>query len=153
MYSRRVLSFMNRLCRADHAPSVTHSCSTEPGDPVRLGTADPALVVPTKARVHRRRTSRSAYLCEGRCLGCGRNPWAPDVTSCKPKDVRGRRPEPHSWPEPTEEWPDPPGDDNPCSCGAHVGGYHHWLCSIEVCPWAAEHPDDGEQLLCCGCFE
>ncbi len=87
------------------------------------------------------------------CPGCGRNPWADlDGTSCTPKVVRGRRGVPHSWPEPTPEWPDPPGDDNPCSCGAPVGGFHHWGCGLEVCPWAEEHPDDGQQLLYCGCY-
>ncbi len=33
------------------------------------------------------------------------------------------------------------------------GGWHHCKCSLEVCPWADEHPDDGEQLLYCGGFE
>ncbi len=87
------------------------------------------------------------------CPGCGRNPWDEDVTSCRPKNVRGLTPPVHSWPLPTEEWPDPPGDDNRCACGAMPGGYHHWGCSLEVCPFAELHPDDGEQLLHCGCYE
>ncbi len=42
---------------------------------------------------------RPPHPCYEACPGCGRDPWAEDVTSCKPKDVRGRQPEPHSWPE------------------------------------------------------
>jgi hypothetical protein len=76
------------------------------------------------------------------------------VTTCNPKDVRGRAGVPHVWPEPgTAEEIDLFADDNPCQCGARVGGFHHWPCDLEICPWADEHPDDGEQLLCCGCFE
>lgn len=44
-------------------------------------------------------------------------------------------------------------DDVPCPCGTLPGGFHHWECSYEVCPWADEHPEDGEQLLFCGCYE
>lgn len=97
---------------------------------------------------------RPPHPCYEACPGCGRDPWAEDVTSCKPKDVRGRQPEPHSWPEATTaEEVTLYADDNPCPCGAMPGGWHHWECSLEVCPWADEHPDDGEQLLYCGCYE
>ena len=88
------------------------------------------------------------------CPGCGRDPWADDgPLGCDPKNVQGLTPEPHSWSEADREWPDPPGDDDPCSCGVRPGGYHHWECGLEICPWTATHPDLGEQLLCCGCFE
>ncbi len=97
---------------------------------------------------------RPPHPCFAVCPGCSRNPWAEGVTSCKPKDVRGRQPEPHSWPEPTAlEDVELFIDRNPCPCGALPGGYHHWECSLEECPWADEHPDDGHQLLFCGCFE
>ncbi len=103
-------------------------------------------------RPHRHRGGRPLHPCSDLCPGCGRDPRADHVTSCQPKTVRGRSGLPHAWPEPTPEWPDPPDDDNPCQCGALPGGYHHWECSLEVCPWAKEHPDDGEQLLFCGCY-
>jgi hypothetical protein len=99
-------------------------------------------------------TRRPPHPCYPACPGCGLDPRAEGVTTCRPKDVRGRQPEPHSWPEPTTaEEIELFTDHNPCPCGAMPGGYHHWECSLEVCPWADEHPDDGEQLLYCGCYE
>jgi hypothetical protein len=89
------------------------------------------------------------------CPGCGRDPWEDDDhPGCEPKDVRGLTPRVHTWPEPTtaEEF-DLFADSNPCECGAIPGSYHHWDCGLEVCPFADLHPDDGEQLLCCGCYE
>ncbi len=97
---------------------------------------------------------RPPHPCYPTCPGCGQDPWAEDVTSCVQKDVRGRPGVPHSWPEPTDaEDIDLFSDTNPCQCGAMPGGFHHWECGLEICPWADEHPDDGEQLLYCGCFE
>lgn len=94
---------------------------------------------------HPRRSVRQS--CPAKCPGCGRDPWAPGVTSCEPKDVRGRTSGPHVWPD-----EDYFSDQGPCSCGAAVGGFHHHECSIELCPWADTHPDEGEQLMYCGCF-
>lgn len=86
------------------------------------------------------------------CPGCGKDPWAEGVTSCKPKDVRGFTPPVHTWDD-LRDTPDPPGDDNPCSCGAMPGGYHHWECGLEICPLADLHPETTAQLLFCGCYE
>ncbi len=100
-----------------------------------------------------RTTPRPEPSAPGLCRGCGQDSWADGVTGCQAKSVRGLTPPVHSWPAPTPDWPDPPGDNNPCSCGAMPGGFHHWLCDLELCPFADLHPDDGEQLLYCGCFE
>lgn len=88
----------------------------------------------------------------GRCLFC----WRildnyPDGVTCKAKDVRGRPGIPHSWAALAGD-DDCPDDTVVCPCGAPVGGFHHWECDLEICPWADEHPDEGEQLLYCPCF-
>lgn len=111
---------------------------------------------PVVRRPHRGlrwRRQRPASPCA--CPGCGRVPWLNGQPStCEPKDVRGRQSLPHAWPEPeTVEELDIFGDHNPCPCGAPVGGFHHWECVYEDCPWADEHPDDGTLLVGCGCME
>lgn len=105
------------------------------------------------ARVRRRPRSPRRHNLP--CGGCGRDPWAyDDHPGCEPKDVRGLPGIPHAWPEPlTAEDFVIFTDDNPCRCGAMVGSHHHWECSLELCPWADTHPEAGEQLLCCGCYE
>jgi hypothetical protein len=82
------------------------------------------------------------------CRWCQRNAWAQDVTGCIEFTVNGLERLPVSWP-PDMRIP----DSNPCGCGAHVGQWHHADCSLEMCPWADEHPDDGEQLTYCGCLD
>jgi hypothetical protein len=81
------------------------------------------------------------------CTICGQDPWGDGVDGCADLLVRGRHRIPLSWP-PDEDIP----PDNPCQCGAQVGYLHHDGCDIEICPWADEHPDEGEQLLCCECW-
>lgn len=44
------------------------------------------------------------------------------------------------------------GDGDPCQCAALPGEFHHQPCDVELCPHATEHPDDGEQLMFCGCI-
>ena len=98
---------------------------------------------------HGRLSRRPARPCPPRCSWCGRVPWSGGPSSCtEAVTVRGLPRLAHAWPD-DEDYADQP----PCQCGTPVGGLHHDECDIELCPWADDHPDDGEQLLCCGCLE
>ena len=94
-------------------------------------------------RKTRQRCRPPADICEW----CGHDRYGRDGGTCEAFDVRGRPRVPLSWPD---DLGIPAG--NPCQCGTQVGGLHHHECDIELCPWADEHPDDGEQLLYCGCL-
>jgi hypothetical protein len=108
---------------------------------------------------NRRRGLRPRTADAGTCGFC-EQPFTPHrygpyiVESCIPFDVQGLPRVPHVWPDDLLEDP-PPGVTaaTPCQCGTPVGGYHHYECDLEICPWADTHPDAGEQLLCCGCLE
>jgi hypothetical protein len=92
-------------------------------------------------------------LPDGWCPFCEHDPWATDDgASCKPKTIRGRQGIRHTWIELANE-PDPPDDSVPCPCGTPVDGWHHWLCEYEICPWTDEHPDEGNRLIGCPCYE
>ena len=101
---------------------------------------------------HRRRLTREHSPQNGRCLICRKTPWTAGVVGCVALDVRGLPRVPHSWPEGLLLDGEPLGDHDPCQCGTLPGLLHHWPCDIELCPHADEHPDDGEQLFCCGCI-
>ncbi len=104
---------------------------------------------------HRRRKRRPTKPCADICAFCGVDTASERASQgCKPKNVRGRASIRHVWPDPaTAAEAELFADDSPCHCGALPGTYHHWECNLEFCPWAADHPDDGVQLLYCGCFE
>lgn len=108
-----------------------------------------------RATHHRTRERRPAKPCADICAYCGVEIWTEAaLRGCKPKNIRGRASIRHIWPDPeTPEEAEIFADDSPCRCGALPGTYHHWECNLEFCPWAADHPDDGVQLLYCGCFK
>lgn len=100
-----------------------------------------------KRRRPHRITRAQSHLKHTVCRFCLRNPWAADVDGCVEFLIRDGRPRvPLTWP-PDLDIP----DDNPCECGAMPGRLHHYQCGLELCPFADDHPDDGEQLLFCGC--
>lgn len=112
-------------------------------------------MIALRAHPQRLERRRRRHTPRDLCGFCNRLAWdsAAEIRSCIDFSVRGRNRVPHQWPDPqTPDEIDLFSDSNPCKCSAPVGGRHHYGCDIEVCPWADDHPDDGEQALCCGCF-
>ena len=94
-----------------------------------------------------RRSPRRHSPQNGRCPICHKTPFTAGVVGCVALDVRGLPRLPHAWPAELLL-----GDHDPCQCGTEPGLLHHWPCKLEICPHADEHPDNGEQLMFCGCI-
>ncbi len=89
--------------------------------------------------------NRQACVGADICYSCSADLRDEDrVGGCRPKTVAGLLGLPYTWPEDSDE-PAPP--DQRCHhCLVPLGAFHHWACSVELCPAC------GGQLLYCGCL-